>query len=355
MKIFRLILAVAVAALKLESANGKRDRLRAYAAAIQGYEVAMLAMRAGLRELQVETRLSEERYETRRQLVAQLLGTLQLMGRTPKELNILHPGGVVGAARANTIVAQMIDKAKSETAALQLDFEQVATLTALQETTLEELKGARQVVASARANVHAALETSSELPAAVLQENAKIASIVAASRNLEDFARAFLDRRGQTAPKEQLFVEPQLGTLPWPVAGRLLRKFGERDAAGVARPGIIIAAPALSIVRAPSAAWVKYQGTFMGLGQVVILEPQPSYLMIFSGLGRAYVRTGEQVQKGDALGLLGGAEPTNEVFLISLDAPDGAFLEESLYIETRKDGIATNPRAWFEAPNVTER
>ncbi len=343
------------ARVQLSAADGKRDRLRAYGQAIQGYEVAMLATRAGLRELQAATKISSENYRLQRDRTEKLLGTLHLMGRTPKELNVLHPGGALGAARANMMLHELVVQAKLESEALRLEFERIATLSALQETTLDGLFRARQDIAAARAKVHAVLDTDEKVPVAQLNESVTLDAIVTNSRNLRDLAKGLMDHSFPEDTLENLYVESDLGKLDWPVLGRVVREFGERDAAGIARPGLIIGAAPLSLVRSPFEAVVRYQGQFLDFGEVVILEPEPSYLLVLSGLGRSYVRTGERVEIGEPIGLLGGTEPTDEVFLIGLSEGDSAFFQESLYIETRKDGIATDPKAWFKVQSALER
>ena len=95
----------------------------------------------------------------------------------------------------------------------------------------------------------------------------------------------------------------------WPGRCRasVLRGFDEPDAAGVRRPGVVLRAPPLSLVRAPADATVRYAGPFLEYGYVVVLEPAAGD---DGGAGRAGAAAGARparaVRRGELLGLLGG-------------------------------------------------
>ena len=343
------------ARVRLAGAEGKRDRLRAYGRAIQGYEVALLATRAGLRELAATSaRLSEE-YQQRKERVEELLTALQMLGQIPRETAVFHPHGALGAARASMILSDLIPDVRAQADELRDRQQKLDTLLALQETTLDDLRRAREELAAARATVLAALEAERRLTSDERDETLRIDTIARNASNMTDLA-AGLVGTSVTGQAEILPAnEPVKGELIWPVAGRLLRQFNEADAAGIARSGIIIGAAPLSTVRAPVAGKVRYQGDFLDFGQVVVLEPKPGLLFVLAGLGESYVRSGDVVDAGTPIGILGGNEPTDEVFLIGLGDADSAFYEESLYIEVRTEGIAVDPRPWFGPEGVTER
>jgi septal ring factor EnvC (AmiA/AmiB activator) len=56
--------------------------------------------------------------------------------------------------------------------------------------------------------------------------------------------------------------------------GTILRQFNEADAAGVARPGVVLATHPNALVTTPWPASVRYAGPLLDYGNVIILEPE---------------------------------------------------------------------------------
>lgn len=140
-----------------------------------------------------------------------------------------------------------------------------------------------------------------------------------------------------------------------PVAGQVVAGFNEEDRAGVARPGLVIEAPARSLVTAPSDGLVAYAGPFLNAGDVVVLRISETALLALNGLGGLAVATGDSVAAGHPLGFLGAADTGADEILISNSQGDGAFRNEPLYIELRIDGIATDPAPYLDLGRGQER
>jgi len=137
------------------------------------------------------------------------------------------------------------------------------------------------------------------------------------------------------------------GELPLPVLGRLLRAPGEADAAGIRRPGVILATRPGALVTAPWPGTIRYLGPLLDYGNVIVLEPGEGYLLVLAGLGTVYGAVGEVVGAGAALGLMGGATAGAAEFPLSRQDGTGAGGTESLYMEIRQGGEAVDPTAWF--------
>ena len=128
----------------------------------------------------------------------------------------------------------------------------------------------------------------------------------------------------------------ELGSLDWPVEGRILFRFG-RDTlpsgAVIRRNGIGIAAPAGTPVKAVSSgrvALVQRLGTY---GLTVAVEHGNGYFSLYMQLGSAMVAVGATVQKGQVIGTVGGEN--------SDQGPH-------LYFEIRGDHqIALDPADWL--------
>jgi septal ring factor EnvC (AmiA/AmiB activator) len=127
-----------------------------------------------------------------------------------------------------------------------------------------------------------------------------------------------------------------LGSLDWPVSGRILFRFGRDTLASgavIRRNGIGIAAAAGTPVKAVSSgrvALVQRLGTY---GLTVVLEHGNGYFSLYMQLGSATVAKDDAVQRGQSIGTVGG-ENTDQ----------GAHL----YFEIRGENqIALDPADWL--------
>jgi septal ring factor EnvC (AmiA/AmiB activator) len=139
-----------------------------------------------------------------------------------------------------------------------------------------------------------------------------------------------------TTPGGSDLTTADLGSLDWPVQGRILFRFG-RDTlpsgAVIRRNGIGIGAPAGTAVKAVSSgrvALVQRLGTY---GLTVVVEHGNGYFSLYMQLGSAGVAAGETVQKGQTIGTVGG-ENTDQ--------------GPHLYFEIRGENqIALDPTDWL--------
>ena len=104
------------------------------------------------------------------------------------------------------------------------------------------------------------------------------------------------------------------GSLHLPVIGTILRTYDEPDAAGVRRPGWVIATPPAALVQTPWPATIRYRGPFLDYGNVMIVEPARGYLMVFAGLAQVFGEVGDVLKAGDPVGLMGGTEAPAQEF-----------------------------------------
>jgi murein hydrolase activator len=101
-----------------------------------------------------------------------------------------------------------------------------------------------------------------------------------------------------------------LGKLDWPVEGAIVYRFG-RDtlpSGGIIRwNGVGIAAAVGSPVKAVASGKVRLVGQFGTYGLTVVLEHGNGYYSVYSHLETAVVKLGANVQKGETIGGVGGA------------------------------------------------
>ncbi|MEX2520153.1 MAG: peptidoglycan DD-metalloendopeptidase family protein, partial [Paracoccaceae bacterium] len=135
-----------------------------------------------------------------------------------------------------------------------------------------------------------------------------------------------------------------------PAEGALTRGFAAPGRGG-ALEGVEIAAPAYASVYAPWRGVIRFAGPFGDDGVVVILEPDPDFLIVLAGLAATDRVAGEVVLAGEPLGAMGGPPPAAEEFLIAATAAVETIRAETLYMEVRRGGAPADPALWFAFDN----
>ncbi|NBR90845.1 MAG: peptidase M23 [Rhodobacteraceae bacterium] len=335
------------AARALDAADSARDRVAALTQTVQAFENGLEALRDGMRRAALrEARLTRE-LQAREGEVAELLGALQSMSRAPAPTTLLHPAGPMGTARAGMILSDVAPAMNVWAQELRAKLEEVQTLRTLQESAAETLGKGLQGVQEARSELSQAVASRVPLPKKFTEDPVRTAILIASTETLEGFASGLSEMAVDEAEVILPDVRSQRGNLPLPVAGTLLRRAGEADAAGVKRPGILLAARPRALVTSPAAGTIRYRGPLLDYGNVIILEPGPGILLVLAGLDVVYGETGDVLPEGSPLGLMGGAE-TAEGSVVPQNAEGtGSGRPETLYMELRVDNVPEDPAPWF--------
>ena len=132
-------------------------------------------------------------------------------------------------------------------------------------------------------------------------------------------------------------LAPFRGSLEWPVAGKLLSRFG-RSTAGrfgtaIVRNGIEIGVPSGTPVRAVHAGTVAYAAPFTGFGTLVIVDHGSGAFTLYGHLTDTTVGTNARVNRGDVVGRAGRT-------------PEG---DPAAYFELRIDGRPVDPVQWLRS------
>ena len=335
------------AARALDAADSARDRVAALTQTVQAFENGLEALRDGMRRAALrEARLTRE-LQAREGEVAELLGALQSMSRAPAPTTLLHPAGPMGTARAGMILSDVAPAMNVRAQELRAKLEEVQTLRTLQESAAETLGKGLKGVQEARSELSQAVANRVPLPKKFTEDPVRTAILIASTETLEGFASGLSEMAVDEAEVILPDVRSQRGKLPLPVAGTLLRRAGEADAAGVKRPGILLAARPRALVTSPAAGTIRYRGPLLDYGNVIILEPGPGILLVLAGLDVVYGETGDVLPEGSPLGLMGGAE-TAEGSVVPQNAEGtGSGRPETLYMELRVDNVPEDPAPWF--------
>ena len=339
------------ATARLDKAEGARDRVKALSETVRAYEAGLTAMRDGLRRVVLREEQLSRKLEASDGEIAQFLGVLQSVGANPSPTAFFHPQGPTGTARAGMLLAELTPALNARAAVLRDDLQEVQTLRALQQAAADQLQIGLSDVQRARVSLNRAMAERTDLPTRFTEDPVRTAILIASTETLTGFASGLsqitIDDQGVTLPP----LDDRIGGLLLPVRGRVLHGANEPDAAGIERPGLIMATRPGALVTAPTAATIRYLGPLLDYGNVVILEPQTDTLFVFAGLDITYGAAGQVIAEGTPLGLMGGLSAQNDAAAQTSPSTDGDGAgngrSETLYIEVRQQNVPQDPASWF--------
>jgi septal ring factor EnvC (AmiA/AmiB activator) len=301
-------------------------------------------MRTGLRQVTISEAQLRNKLTAQEAEIASFIAALQSMSRGPVPTTLLHPDGATGSARAAMLLVELTPALHQKAEALRADLEQVETLRALQVDATSRMQTALGEVQSARTALNQAMANRTDLPRRFTADPVRIELLVASSDTLEGFAGGLSEFAIEEISTPQHELKEAKGHLPLPARGLILRRANEADAAGVVRPGIIVATRPGALVTAPAAATIRYAGPLLDFGSVMILEPENAMLFVIAGLDQVYGEPGQVIAAGTPLGLMGGLSQEE---LSPLREDTGSDLTETLYIEVRQNNMPQDPERWF--------
>jgi septal ring factor EnvC (AmiA/AmiB activator)/cell division protein FtsX len=202
----------------------------------------------------------------------------------------------------------------------------------------QDLDGERRKIAAAREAIRRDGETKKKLLVAVRQEKqSRMRELKVLQQAAAKLQRMIdeLSRRAARRPSG-VGLGALYGKLDWPVRGELLSGYGksrhrEFDAE-IFRNGIDIGAAMGQEVRSVEKGMVAFADRLAGYGNMIIVDHGERYYTVYAHLSRMLKKKGEEVKRGETLGLAGDS-----------DSLAGA----KLYFELRKDGRSVDPVPWF--------
>ncbi len=155
---------------------------------------------------------------------------------------------------------------------------------------------------------------------------------LAADRTRLESLLAELQRRAKAAEATR-FAESK-GRLNWPVAGRVVRHFGQPRAGGRLQwEGVYFEASPGAEVTAIHGGRVVFADWLRGFGLLTIIDHGDGHMSLYGNADVLFKNVGDWVEGGEPIAAAGRS---------------GAQSESGLYLEIRADGRPTNPIAWLE-------
>jgi septal ring factor EnvC (AmiA/AmiB activator) len=328
----------------LALARQDTDQVDALTAAIQAHESGLSALREGLRDATLRELTVNRLLERQQQQISRLLGAMMAVERIEGPALLVHPQGPLATARAGMMMADLAPAMQAQAERIGALARELADLRDLRQIAIETLDAGLASLQSARAELSQAIADRRDLPPRVGDDETRMLALLQSVRTLEDLAIGLAQRPAGLSADLPVFAAAR-GRLPLPVNGGVLRRAGEEDANGVARPGLALATEPGALVVSPWHGSVRYRGPLMDYGNVVLIEPGEGWLIVLAGLDVVYPRVGEVLAQGDAIGLMPGGEASGDEF-VRTDPMAGR--SETLYLELREDGQAIDPAEWFD-------
>ncbi|SRR5581483_10960532 len=139
--------------------------------------------------------------------------------------------------------------------------------------------------------------------------------------------------------RSHINVQPSI----WPVDGRLMGSFGERidpfSGEGALHTGVDISSPAGTVVRATADGIVVHAEPLGGYGRLVIVDHGSGVCTYYAHLSRYMVTNGQEVRRGQAVGLVGSS---------------GRSTAPHLHYEVRLGGTPVNPYRYLAKSGVVQ-
>lgn len=135
-----------------------------------------------------------------------------------------------------------------------------------------------------------------------------------------------------TKPAGEKAFSAQKGRLPWPVAGRIINKFGaKKSRSDLKWNGVVLAMNYGEPVRAINRGRVIFSNWLQGYGFIIILDHGSSYMSLYGYNQNLLKEPGDWVNQGDIIATVGDSGGQNA---------------SGLYFEIRKQGKPINPKNW---------
>ncbi|SUA99390.1 AmiB activator [Pannonibacter phragmitetus] len=310
----------------------------------------------------------------RRGTLAEILASLQRIGRRPPPALVVQPSDALSAVRSAILLNAVMPGLRIEAEALASDLEELnrlksgivaekdklradATRLAEEKSRLELLMAAKRQERERSAGELAAERQKAEDLAAQagslkeliasleteIESARKAAEAAAAATALRQSGRA----PSRTAPPDPGRLSPAVafaetkGLLARPVAGGMLKDYGQSDDYGGQTEGQTFSTRPGAQVTAPGDGWVVYSGPFRSFGQLLILNAGDGYHVLLAGMDRIDVELGQFVLAGEPVGVMGSTQwASASTYGLGSTSP-------VLYVEFRKDGSAIDPTPWW--------
>ncbi|MGH8250162.1 MAG: murein hydrolase activator EnvC family protein [Steroidobacteraceae bacterium] len=294
---------------------------------------------ARLRELSEQREQQERALGEQREVLANQLRSAYVSGREEQIKMLLSQEdaesfgrmlvyyGYLGRARAGKIAAikdlvATLERAAAEESA---ERERLAALESESRKQLSSVDAARDERNRALKAVNSKIRNRSDAISKLKREAAALEKLIA------DLRRTIKD----LPPAAGQAFEKLRGRLSWPVAGKIIARFGQARGGGLKWNGVLIEAGRGTEVRALYDGRVAYADWLPGMGLLLILD-HGGYMSLYAHNEQLFKAAGDPVKAGEAIGTVGDS---------------GGRSHPGLYLEIRRGARPMDPVPWFRRPS----
>ncbi len=362
------------AALRLATAQAEQQRLAeervAAAAKLRDADQAVQDAAARLDSLAAARRRAAQSLAGRAAELVPLLPLIERLSLYPTETLLASPASPEATLRGVIVMQALARRLEADASSLQAEQDHVRTISAQITAALPALRAAQQVqntqataldqqIAAARQAEQDAADAAEEAARQEAEAAARADNLRGAISQIETVrraaeARAHEDEVRAERQRQQDEVDaarerevalarpagPGLAAAPGdvgaPVAGRVVRGFGDPGDGGPAN-GVSYAAGPAARVLAPCAGRAVFAGPFRSFGLLLILDCGGGYDFVLAGLDRLDVSVGHPVEAGEPVGVMPNWDPQS------------SGVRPVLYVELRRNGQPVNPAPWLKA------
>jgi len=329
-----------------QATNDLQAELVKLAASAQTRESEIAALTPEIISLEAQRTEQRQILAGRLNQLMQSLGALEQIERRPPAALLARPGDAIDRARSAALLSALVPQLAKDADELKQRLAEIDRLEGVLIARRTALEAARADLAIARRGIDSALTKRTaerrNLDAALASERQRLEKFAKDARDIEGLiAKIEADRKARLAkedaddspPPPKLTAEALAavaGRLP--ARGKILRGFGQADAAGSKADGLTIQAGAGAQVTTPAKGRVAFSGPFKGYGQLLIVAAPGGYHILLAGLVRLYADLGQDVKMGEPIGELGD---------------EGS--RAQLYLEVRQHGKPVDPIPFLAA------
>jgi len=379
--------------LEAEIASIGRDHARLSAALLESTEKTTADERKigeaekRLADLKGNEEAIRKSLDSRRDVLAEVLASLQRMGRKPPPAMLVAPEDMLQAIRTSMLLGALLPEMRAETAALTADLTELvktrraieaekkaldADMASLKDEHLRLAKlidARQQTLAQTQQALGGEKDRMRELAQKATSLKDLIGAMeseVAAAARAAEAAKAADEARRLAAlepgkqksdlpksdTKDPARLTPAIGfadakgTLSLPAAGQAIKTFGSPDGFGGTEKGLFLETRAQAVVSSPCDGWIVYAGPYRTYGQLLIVNAGQGYYVLLAGMDRINVNVGQFILAGEPVAMMGdGSVKTAAAIAIGAAQP-------ILYVEFRKDGTAVDPGPWWAKSDI---
>ena len=240
--------------------------------------------------------------------------------------------GLIEARTAE--LAQLQGRQKSELATIRSDRGSRATLVAELDQRYKDRGSREKALGQDVKSLERLLANLRAAAAKAEAERRAAAAAAAAARRKADAGGSVPSSPGKVPPKVASSAPaPRVGGLGWPASGELLARYGGRLPDGRSSSGVLIGAPAGTVVSAVADGTVVFSEWMTGYGLILIVDHGNGYMSLYAHNDTLLRDAGDRVRRGDAVARVGSS---------------GGHGRPALYFELRRNGQPVDPSTWLQ-------